>query len=178
VKKRVIYIFLLLIGILVSGASSAQELYSIKLDRFKDSGNKELLFEKASKWVQSEKELTLFYSDVTKGIIKAKSEFEYQNKVVLEEAFLTPRIGEKTSGSIQYEINILLTDTSYTIELTNFKHISRSDVAQYNFGVIPKYAEDFNKNCTENPQWCKLVWMDITRTAKIKTRMKLFKANW
>ena len=175
---RTIHILFLLAGILLAATCLSQEPYSIRLDRFKNSGNKELLFKEALKWVNSEKEFELVYSDLSEGKIKAKSEFEYQNNVILEGAFLSPRIREKTSGPINYAINIILTDTSYTVELTNFNHTVNEDVAQYNFGVIPKYAEDFNKNCTENPQWCKLVWMDITRTAKIKTRMKLFKANW
>ena len=156
----------------------AQKPYSIAMERFKPPGSKDKVMEKAHLWILADKDLKFVGSDTEQGLLYAESSIDYTNEVVLEMAFLTPRIGEKTSGIITYDLIVHVNDTSYTVEFTNFTHTAQFEPGKYSFGLIPKYADDFNKKCTENPDWCKLVWMDITKTAKIKTRMMLIKANW
>lgn len=158
--------------------SVGKEPYSILIERIKKPGSKTIVMEKAYRWMQDDPEFSNIIANTQNGMFKASAKFEYPNEVVLEEVFLTPRMGEKTSGQVNYEIIVTVTDTGYCIEFTHFTHVSSFNDKEFSFGLIPKYPESFYNQCKENPEWCKLVWMDITKTARLKTRMKLIKASW
>lgn len=165
-------------GTMTVALSIGQEPYSILIERIKKPGSKKTVFDKAYSWMQSDPDFKIVEKNFDKGRLKAEAKFDYPNKVDLEDVSTSPGIGEKTSGLVKYEIMVTVTDTSYSIEFTNFRHVSVFDAGQFSFGIIPKNPEDFNKQCTEDYEWCKLVWMDITKTARMKTRMKRMKANW
>lgn len=158
--------------------SIGQEPYSILIECIKKPGSKKIVFDKAYSWMQSDPDFTIEEKDFDKDRLKAQAKFDYPNNVILEDVSISPGIGEKTSGHVNYDVLITVTDTSYSIEFTNFKHFSTYDAKQFSFGVIPKNPESFSNQCNEDPEWCKLVWMDITKTARLKTRMKRMKANW
>ncbi|MEA3445711.1 MAG: hypothetical protein U9R19_13410 [Bacteroidota bacterium] len=176
--KHAFYILVFFIVVIAGEQLYGQKPFSIYIERFKLPGSKELVMEKAYKWIQRDPEFEIIETDSNRGILRAKAKFNYKNEVVLEEIFLSPRINEKTSGIVKYLIIVTVSDTSYTIEFANFQHVSTYDAEQYSFGIIPKRYEDFYRLCNENHEWCKLVWMDITKTAKLNIRMKRIKANW
>jgi hypothetical protein len=164
--------------VVAANYSFGQEPFSILSDRIKEIDNQDIVIEKAFHWIKDDPDLHLYSHDRQMGKLIAKGKFDYTNEVVLEEVFLTPRIGERTSGVVNYEVIVTVKDTGYSIEFTNFTHISNYKEKDYSFGIIPKYADNFFNQCSEDPEWCKLVWMDLTKTARVKTRMKRIKANW
>ncbi len=158
--------------------SIAQEPYTILKDNYRDSVDKVKILNKSNKWMINDTTVHWISTDYEKGTVTGVGNISYENKVVLEKTFLTPRINEKTRGYITYDISIEVKNTKFfTIEFSNFCHTSYLNAPLYNFGVIPMYSEDFTKQCRENPEWCKLVWRNITKIIDREMRIKLMKVR-
>jgi hypothetical protein len=104
--------------------------------------------------------------------LEGKSYFVYFNKVVIEDIFLSPRAGERTTGAIQYEVSVQILDSVVIAKASNFQHEAYySPYGSISFGVITAYETVPPGRCLENPLWCNSVWAEMKQRCDVADKI-------
>jgi len=120
----------------------------------------------AKKWMSSQKNIRMVRYNKKLGVAEGKGFFEYYNKVVMEDVFLSPRVAERTNGTISYKIRFVCADSVAYVQYYNFEHVAyNSQYGPLSFGLISFYDAPPPNVCEEASVWCRAVYSDMKKMA-------------
>lgn len=118
----------------------------------------------ARKWLESEKNVRIIRYNKKLGVAEGKGFFEYYNKIVMEDVFLSPRVAERTNGTISYRIRVIHSDSVVYVQYYNFEHVAyNSQYGPISFGLLSFFDMPPPGTCQEAAVWCKAVYADMKR---------------
>lgn len=132
----------------------------------------------ARKWLESENNVRIIRYNKKLGVAEGKGFFEYYNKIVMEDVFLSPRVAERTNGTISYRIRVIHSDSVVYVQYYNFEHIAyNSQYGPISFGLLSFFDMPPPGTCQEAAVWCKAVYADMKKLSteeQAKKQEKLF----
>ncbi|MBK8807303.1 MAG: hypothetical protein IPO21_11925 [Bacteroidales bacterium] len=168
------FLFLIVFFACFQGYSNKWKLYTI-VDTIpiKKGTNTKKLLEDFQKWFETEKRVKIVRLNESMKVIEGKAFFVYYNHVVIENIFLSPKVAERTTGSIQYGIRISINDSVVIAQATSFIHEAYySQYGQISFGSITDYETMPPGKCLENELWCNAVWAEMKIKCEADVRDK------
>jgi len=172
--KRLAYLLLILFGISWNaGAREKWKMYTISDTIPIKKINQKKLFKEIEKWFGETHATKLVRVNPTTFELQGKSYFVYYNRIVMEDIFLSPRAAERTTGSIQYEVNVKIQDSIVIATATKFSHEAYySPYGQISFGEITDYETTPPGKCLENKVWCNKVWAEMKERSEADVMSK------
>lgn len=160
-KQLALFIFLIF-GIVTCSSAKKWDMYTVSDTIPIKKVNQKKLFKELEKWFKNTEHTKLVRVNANTYELQGKSFFVYYNRVVVEDIFLSPRAGERTTGSIQYMFTVKIQDSIVIATATNFHHEAYySPYGQISFGSITDYETTPPGKCMENKIWCNKVWAEM-----------------
>lgn len=136
-----------------------------------------ILYKNAGKWFNSDPYIKIINSDKKTGVLNGRGFTVYENKVIVENVFVSRYAAEKTKGNIYFTIDIkVMNDSVYFIRFTNFKHKAYPlGYGETSLGFLTTYGSPPPWDCQEDEEWCTAVWNDMKRICREAIEIKLVK---